>query len=73
MLTEMTDTEWQIVVEAFRAARSRRGGRGRDDRKFLETLGVGARMRVSRQYWSRPVRGVRGREWKPALQPGSCD
>ena len=38
MLTEMTDAEWEIVVEAFRAARSRRGGRGRDDRKFLEAL-----------------------------------
>src|SRR4051812_8765302 len=35
--------------------------------------GVGARMRVSQQYWSRPVRGVRGHEWKPASQPGSCD
>ena len=38
MLTEITDAEWEIVVEAFRAARSRRGGRGRDDRKFLEAL-----------------------------------
>jgi transposase len=38
MLTEMTDAEWEIVVEAFRAARSRRGGHGRDDRKFLEAL-----------------------------------
>ena len=38
MLTEMTDGDWEIVVEAFRAARSRRGGRGRDDRKFLEAL-----------------------------------
>src|SRR3954468_7099854 len=38
MLTEMTDADWEIVIEAFRAARSRRGGRGRDDRKFLEAL-----------------------------------
>ena len=38
MLAEMTDAEWEIVVEAFRAARSRGGGRGRDDRKFLEAL-----------------------------------
>jgi transposase len=38
MLTEMTDAEWEIVVEAFRAARSHRGGRGQDDRKFLEAL-----------------------------------
>ena len=38
MLTEMTDADWEIVVEAFRAARSRRGGRGQDDRRFLEAL-----------------------------------
>jgi len=38
MLTEMTDGDWEIVVEAFRAARPRRGGTGRDDRKFLEAL-----------------------------------
>src|SRR5436853_7695615 len=38
MLTRMTDTDWEIVVEAFRAARSRRGDKGRDDRKFLEAL-----------------------------------
>jgi len=38
MLTKMTDADWGIVVEAFRAARSRRGDKGRDDRKFLEAL-----------------------------------
>ena len=38
MLTRMTDADWVIVVEAFRAARSRRGDKGRDDRKFLEAL-----------------------------------
>jgi hypothetical protein len=38
MLIEMTNAEWEIVVEAFRAARSRRSGRGQDDRKFLEGL-----------------------------------
>ena len=38
MLTRMTDADWGIVVEAFRAARSRRGDKGRDDRKFLEAL-----------------------------------
>src|SRR3977135_2364060 len=38
MLTRMTDTDWKIVLEAFRAARSRRGEKGRDDRKFLEAL-----------------------------------
>jgi transposase len=38
MLTQMTDGDWGIVVEAFRAARSRRGEPGHDDRKFLEAL-----------------------------------
>src|SRR3977135_114529 len=38
MLTQMSDADWEIVVEAFQAARSRRGQPGRDDRKFLEAL-----------------------------------
>src|ERR1700693_2720396 len=38
MLTKMSDADWEIVVAAFRAARSRRGDKGRDDRKFLEAL-----------------------------------
>lgn len=38
MLTGMTDADWEIVLAAFRASRSRRGGKGRDDRKFLEAL-----------------------------------
>src|ERR1700746_4070334 len=38
MLTGMSDSDWAIVVEAFQAARSRRGDKGRDDRKFLEAL-----------------------------------
>ena len=38
MLTKMTDADWDVVVEVFRAARSRRGDNGRDDRKFLEAL-----------------------------------
>src|SRR5438874_7466428 len=38
MLTQMSDADWEIVVEAFQAARSRRGDKGRDDRKFLEAL-----------------------------------
>jgi transposase len=38
MLTQMSDADWEIVVAAFRAARSRRGDKGRDDRKFLEAL-----------------------------------
>src|SRR5438309_11198095 len=38
MLTQMSDADWEIVVEAFQAARSRRGDKGRDDRKFLQAL-----------------------------------
>ena len=38
MLTQMTDADWAIMVAVFRAARSRRGDKGRDDRKFLEAL-----------------------------------
>jgi transposase len=38
MLTQMSDADWEIAVAAFLAARSRRGDKGRDDRKFLEAL-----------------------------------
>jgi transposase len=38
MLTRMTDDEWAIVLKVFEASRSRRGDKGRDDRKFLEAL-----------------------------------
>jgi transposase len=38
MLTRMTDEDWEIVLKVFRACRSRRGAKGRDDRQFLEAL-----------------------------------
>ena len=38
MLTRMTDEDWAGVREVFAAARSRRGDKGRDDRRFLEAL-----------------------------------
>ena len=38
MLTGMTDADWAQVVEIFRACRSRRGDKGRDDRRFLEAI-----------------------------------
>jgi len=38
MLTRMTEQDWEVVLEVFRAARSRRGDKGRDDRRFLEAL-----------------------------------
>ena len=38
MLTRMTDEDWEMVVQVFRAVRSRRGDKGRNDRRFLEAL-----------------------------------
>src|ERR1700733_12933913 len=38
MLTAMTEADWTIVMQVFAASRSRRGDKGRDDRKFLEAL-----------------------------------
>src|SRR3954454_14393841 len=38
MLTGMTEGDWEAVVKLFRACRSRRGDKGRNDRKFLEAL-----------------------------------
>src|SRR5215213_10170063 len=38
MLTRMTDEDWESVVQVFRACRSRRGDKGRNDRRFLEAL-----------------------------------
>ena len=38
MLTRMTERDWAVVLEVFRAARSRRGDKGRDYRRFLEAL-----------------------------------
>lgn len=38
MLTGMTERDWEITLDVFRAARSKRGEPGRDDRKFLEAL-----------------------------------
>jgi hypothetical protein len=38
MLTGMAEGDWEIVLEVFEAAQSRRGEPGHDDRKFLEAL-----------------------------------
>lgn len=38
MLTQMTEKDWELAVEVFRAVRSKRGEPGRNDRKFLEAL-----------------------------------
>jgi hypothetical protein len=38
MLAAMTEEDWTIVLKVFEASRSRRGDKGRNDRKFLEAL-----------------------------------
>ena len=38
MLTKMTDVDWITVLRVFEIVRSRRGDKGRDDRKFLSAL-----------------------------------
>ena len=38
MLTGMNEADWDIVLRVFQAVRSRRGDKGRDDRKFLEAV-----------------------------------
>src|SRR4030095_16679436 len=38
MLTRMTDEDWDRVVQVFRAVRSRRGDKGRNDRRVLEAV-----------------------------------
>jgi transposase len=38
MLTRMTEQGWDVVLDVFQAARSRRGDKGRNDRHFLEAL-----------------------------------
>jgi transposase len=38
MLTRMTEQDWAVVLKVFQVACSRRGDKGRDDRKFLEAL-----------------------------------
>jgi hypothetical protein len=36
-VTKMTEEDWGLVLEVFHACRSRRGDKGRDDRKFAIT------------------------------------
>ena len=38
MLTGMTEDDWATVLRIFAASRSRRGAKGRNDRRFLEAL-----------------------------------
>jgi hypothetical protein len=38
MLTGMTEDDWTTVLRMFAASCSRRGAKGRNDRRFLEAL-----------------------------------
>ena len=38
MLTGMREEDWTMVLAVFKATRSRRGDKGRNDRRFLEAL-----------------------------------
>ena len=38
MLTAMSEEDWSIILTVFRSVRSRRGEKGRNDRKFLEAV-----------------------------------
>ena len=38
MSTKMSETDWDVALEVFRAALPRRGAKARDDRLFLEAL-----------------------------------
>ncbi len=38
MLTGMTEDDWATVLRVFTASCSRRGAKGRDDRRFLVLL-----------------------------------
>ena len=47
ILTTMTESDWTIVLQIFRASRSRRGDQGRDDRKFLEISAAAAHLHLT--------------------------
>jgi transposase len=38
MLTRMTEEDWDLAVDIFRKVRSRRGAKGKNDRRFLEAV-----------------------------------
>jgi transposase len=49
MLTKMTDADWITVLKVFEASRSRRGDKGRDDKKFLSALHYFAVHNITRR------------------------
>ena len=61
MLTRMTEEDWATVLEVFRACRSRRGAKGRNDRLFLEALHYFCRPQ---HHLARSARGIRKLEFR---------
>jgi hypothetical protein len=49
MLTTMTDADWTMVLKVFEASRSRRGDKGRDDKRFLSALHYFALHNITRR------------------------
>ncbi len=66
MSTKMTERDWELALEVFRACLPRRGAKGRDDRLFLEALHYFAVHDVT--WRALPERfGPWNSVWKPAL------
>ncbi len=73
MLTGMTEDDWATVLRVFAASCSRRGAKGRNDRRFLEALHY---FTVHNITWPSPARGFRQLELSLetllALEPDGC-
>ena len=71
MLTTMTEEDWTIVLQVFAASRSRRGDKGRDDRKFLEALHYFVVHNITWRALPEKVRALEQRlETVLAIEPG---
>jgi hypothetical protein len=57
MLTKVTEEDWVLVLEVFHACRSRRGDKGRDDRKFMPAE-FGSWNSIWKRFWRLSRNGV---------------
>src|SRR3954453_14158505 len=71
MLTRMTDENWEMVVQVFRAVRSRRGDKGRNDRRFLEAVHYFCVHRRCEVTQTAVVDAIRPETWSDAGKPGT--
>ncbi len=73
MLTGMNERDWQIALDVFDAAQSRRGEPGHDDRRFLEAIHYFAVPQHHLACVAGPVRKLEQRvEAVLAAQPFRC-